>query len=77
MRNLTIPSYNDTKQKWSEFHEEDEQLFTTEIYQALKLLLKNTHFCLMSMDYPERNVKYECASYKSVYLLDYIHYYPL
>ena len=24
----------------------------------------------MSMDYPERNVKYECASYKSVYLLD-------
>ena len=35
MRNLTIPSYNDTKQKWSEFHEEDEQLFTTEIYQAL------------------------------------------
>ncbi len=35
MRNLTIPSYNDTKRKWSEFHEEDEQLFTTEIYQAL------------------------------------------
>ena len=35
LKNWTIPSYNDTKQKWAEFHEEDEKQFTTEIYQAL------------------------------------------
>ena len=35
MKNLTIPSFNDTKQKWADFHEENEEEFTTEIYQAL------------------------------------------
>ena len=32
--NWTIPSFNDTEQKWREYHEEYEEKFTTEIYQA-------------------------------------------
>ena len=32
--NWTIPSFNDTEQKWREYHEEYEEKFTTDIYQA-------------------------------------------
>jgi len=34
MINTCIPSFNDTEAKWREYHEEYEEKFTTETYQA-------------------------------------------